>query len=229
MSGKVRTTWISDEIWTCLEKKVWNSVSGKYRTGLHLVYLIATRIVFNIQASGRHIGLMMTFSEHRRWIISVFDRGSIMNRLYWHKQQVGYLCFIPFVLEQRGVMADQGSIALNWYSRYNGTRYCGTWLYIVNLTLRNKLQWNSYIFIHENVLENIFWKMAAILSRPQHCSVPSICDLFCTLSVFVELALCAYRTQCHSSNCLVVTSGTLMFCSEHCTCWWPNTIKYSSI
>ena len=42
---------------------------------------------------------------------------------------------------------------------------------IVNWTLRNKLQWkfywNSYIFIQENALENVAWKMAAILSRPQ--------------------------------------------------------------
>ena len=37
MSGKVRTTWISDDIRTCPEKKVWNSVSGKYRTSLHLL------------------------------------------------------------------------------------------------------------------------------------------------------------------------------------------------
>ena len=37
MSGKVRTMWISDDIGTCPEKKVWNSVSGKYRTSLHLV------------------------------------------------------------------------------------------------------------------------------------------------------------------------------------------------
>ena len=37
MSGKVRTTWISDDIGTCPEIKVWNSVSGKYKTGLHLV------------------------------------------------------------------------------------------------------------------------------------------------------------------------------------------------
>ena len=56
---------------------------------------------------------MMAFSEQRRWIISVFDRRSIMNRLYWNNQQVGYLCFIPFVWEQRGVIAavaDQSAI-----------------------------------------------------------------------------------------------------------------------
>ena len=40
---------------------------------------------------------------------------------------------------------------------------------IVNLTLRNKLQWNlnqnTKLFIHENASENIVCEMAAILSR----------------------------------------------------------------
>ena len=43
--------------------------------------------------------------------------------------------------------------------------------YFVNWTLRNKAQWNinrnSYIFIQENVSENVVGKMAAMLSRPQ--------------------------------------------------------------
>ena len=69
------------------------------------VNLIATGIVFNIRAFCSHIGPMMAFLEHQRWIISVFDRRSIMNRLYWHNQQVGYLCFIPSVWEHRGVIA----------------------------------------------------------------------------------------------------------------------------
>ena len=42
---------------------------------------------------------------------------------------------------------------------------------IVNWTLRNKRHWNLnqnlYIFIQENGFENVVWKMAAILSRPQ--------------------------------------------------------------
>ena len=42
---------------------------------------------------------------------------------------------------------------------------------IVNWTLGNKLQWDLYqnlnIFIQENAFENVVWKMAAILSRPQ--------------------------------------------------------------
>ena len=43
--------------------------------------------------------------------------------------------------------------------------------HIANWTPRNKLQRNlnrnSYIFIRENTFENIVWKMAAILFRPQ--------------------------------------------------------------
>ena len=42
---------------------------------------------------------------------------------------------------------------------------------IVNWNPRNKLQWNinrnSYIFVQDNALENVIWKIAAILSRPQ--------------------------------------------------------------
>ena len=99
-----------------------------------------------------------------------------MNRLYWHKAAGGIPLFYSICMGTKGCHGRSDR----------------------NDLIRNKLQWNlnqnSYIFMHENVLENIFWKMAAILSRPQHCSVPSICDLFCTLSVFVELALCAYRT-----------------------------------
>ena len=42
---------------------------------------------------------------------------------------------------------------------------------IVNWTLKNKLQWNlnqnTKLFIRENALENVIWKMAAMLSQPQ--------------------------------------------------------------
>ena len=69
------------------------------------VNFIATGIIFDIRASGSHIGPMMPFSKHQRWIISVFDQRPTMNWLYRHNQQVGYPCFIPFVWEQRGVIA----------------------------------------------------------------------------------------------------------------------------
>ena len=96
------------------------------------VKLIATGIVFNIRASSSHIGRMVAFLEHRRWIISVFDWRSIMNRLFWHDQQVGYVCFIPFVWEQRGVIAavaDQTAmishlLPMCWATRGQVMRAC---------------------------------------------------------------------------------------------------------
>ena len=51
------------------------------------------------------------------------------------------------------------------------SHYLKQCLNIVNSNLRNKLQWNfqwnSCIFIKGNVLQNAFYKMAAVLSRPQ--------------------------------------------------------------
>ena len=42
---------------------------------------------------------------------------------------------------------------------------------LIYWTIRNKIQWhfnrNWYIFIQENAFENVLWKMATILSRPQ--------------------------------------------------------------
>ena len=49
-------------------------------------------------------------------------------------------------------------------------------LLFVNLTLRNKFQWNLkrnlYIFIQENAFETVVYEMASILSRPQCINVP---------------------------------------------------------
>ena len=44
MSGKVQTTCRSDDIETCPKKKFWNSVSGKYGTGRHLVILFPINV-----------------------------------------------------------------------------------------------------------------------------------------------------------------------------------------
>ena len=58
---------------------------------------------------------------------------------------------------------------------------------LLNLSkLRNKLQWhlkiNSYHLIQENAFENVVWKMAAILSRPQY--VEYLIILCCSLQCF---------------------------------------------
>ena len=43
---------------------------------------------------------------------------------------------------------------------------------IVNWTLRNKLRWNTKLFIHVNAPENIICEMSAILSRGRWVKVP---------------------------------------------------------
>ena len=81
---------------------------------------------------------------------------------------------------------------------------CQCWN-IVNWTLRNKLQWNfnrnSYIFIQENAFENVVWKMAAILSRPQ-------CVKFFLLRV--AWVMCS----------LISSSNTCYFIGQKCTSFW---------
>ena len=51
------------------------------------------------------------------------------------------------------------------------SHYLNQWWNIVNLTLWNKFPWNlirnSNIFIQENAIENVVWRMAVILCRPQ--------------------------------------------------------------
>ena len=63
------------------------------------------------------------------------------------------------------------------------SHYLNRWWNIVNWTLRNKVQWNrkqnSCIFIQENAFENVVWKMAVFLSRPQ-CVNHGWCDHMAT-------------------------------------------------
>ena len=60
----------------------------------------------------------------------------------------------------------------SWFLVFSSTPspYLNQWWHIFNWTLA-KLQWNfnrnSYIFIQENTFENVMWKLAAILSRPE--------------------------------------------------------------
>ena len=43
---------------------------------------------------------------------------------------------------------SQGSIALNWHSRYSGTRYSGTWLYFMFPKIRSAwLVWTKLLFV----------------------------------------------------------------------------------
>ena len=70
----------------------------------------------------------------------------------------------------------------HWFSQWlvacsAPSHYLNQWWLIVNWTPGNKFQWNlnrnSFIFSQENALENVVWKMSAILSPPQ-CVKPFI-------------------------------------------------------
>ena len=63
------------------------------------------------------------------------------------------------------------SLAIYWFFTKETSRYLNQCWFIVNWTLRNKLQSNlnknSNIFIEENAFGNVLRKTAAILSQPQ--------------------------------------------------------------
>ena len=81
-------------------------------------------------------------------------------------------------------------------------------IYIVNWILRNKLKWkynrHSSISIHENAIESVVCKMAAILSRPQ--CVNETCG-YCVPSDSIQIKL-------HSMNEIVYMTNSTIF-----KCW----------
>ena len=63
----------------------------------------------------------------------------------------------------------------------NGTKCLTQILTPWGWNLRNKLQWNSNrnsnIFVQENAFENVIWKMAVILYRPQYANQTDPCTI----------------------------------------------------
>ena len=59
---------------------------------------------------------------------------------------------VPVIFPQKIHFIDQGWNILKSHFRSN---------------FQQNLKQNSYIFIHENALENLIWEMETILSRPQ--------------------------------------------------------------
>ena len=113
MSGKVRTTWISDDIGTCLEKKVWNSVSGKYRTSLHLVA--------NCQQQQRQHGANAGCADGSNMILCLaFILDDTVGE--WHQVRDLFLCIktphvifrLPFYLRETSLIWNQQWDNLQW-------------------------------------------------------------------------------------------------------------------
>ena len=100
---------------------------------------------------------------------------------------------------------------------------------IANWNPGNKLQWNLnqnlHIFIQENAYENVIWKMAATLSRPQ-CVKVLIPVGFClsiTLSMdLIIMAYISYNTapSIHTIHRILSISFTLRCIFIKTLCMW---------
>ena len=109
---------------------------------------------------------------------------------------------------------------------------------IVNLTIRNKLQWNvnqnSYIFIQKNVFENVVWKMAAILSRPQYVNPKPLHQL---LSFIIAKAMPNWQqlstNSCNFPEAHVWTQhdwpGFSSIIRQESKDWWFTILKLSGL
>ena len=73
---------------------------------------------------------------------------------------------------------------------------------LINWTGGNKLHWNLnrnlYIFIPENTLENVVWKIAAILYQPQFVKLSM--QLIVNLWLIVMMNTCTFKTHRSASN-----------------------------
>ena len=115
---------------------------------------------------------------------------------------------------------------------------------IINWTLRNKLQWNfnrnSYIFIQENVFENVVCKMPSISSRPQcvkrkpHCILWSWSHIVpCHWGIFNLIGICNLIVILFHQhpNCTIHTYYLKLLCTfDNCSFLklnWTNVQKFN--
>ena len=102
------------------------------------------------------------------------------------------------------------------------SHYLNQWWNSVNWTLKNKLQWNfsrySYIFIKDGAFENVVWKMADILSRPQ-CAKKALEHIplaKCTSVVSPLVSHGSHQNLALSHRYTIIRSGVVS-CG-----WWPD-------
>ena len=69
------------------------------------------------------------------------------------------------LLVNSSVPQDGSAICVSIGSGKAPSHYLNQYWLIVNRTFRNKLRWNSKLFINENAFENVVCETAAILSR----------------------------------------------------------------
>ena len=158
MSGKVRTTWISDDIGTCPEKKVWNSVSGKYRTSLHL-------IILKCAASNSHscISLICVKSVYANK-----EEVGLLSDLYQKLRVVHVLGTFPPSLTIGGLPMCVLSYILAWHRGSSGQRPWVRLLHSLVSLPPGQALWRSIQQRYETVNG-----LAVGRKQTRHCIIPS--------------------------------------------------------
>ena len=98
-----------------------------------------------------------------------------MHTVRWHacKEMSGRVHYICLKSQVTHCVSELSQYWFRWWllAWSAPSHYLNQWWNIVNQTLGKKLQWNlkqnSFVFIQENALENVVWKMVAILSLPE--------------------------------------------------------------
>ena len=87
---------------------------------------------------------------------------------------------------------SQGSIALNWHSRYSGTRYSGIWLYSEAgdeiIRLWGSIPWSRQC-ISNNGIDSIRSEVAVKFVRNQMCTCPGLIKLICAIIICSSIGL----------------------------------------
>ena len=120
------------------------------------------------------------------WYVDIFLGRLIIIIKLTHWGRMTHIC----VSKQTNIGSDNGLSP--WLAPSHYLNQCWN---IVNWTLRNKLQWNpnwnSCTFIQENALEDVVWKMAAILPRPQ-CVKTMVTRSYLIMGITILVRWCFY-------------------------------------
>ena len=141
-------------------------------------------------------------------LLSDYYQGELNMKYTFHTSKMLHELFIKYVtlnsLRQSHACMCQWTWPLLVQIYLVTCRYLNQWCRIVNLTPRNKTQWNfnhiSHTFIREIVFEYLIHKMAAILSKPQWVKKlataegPIICWLAWWLLITTSTGWCCYNT-----------------------------------
>ena len=130
---------------------------------------------------------------------------------------------------------SQGSIALNWHSRYSGTRYSGTWLYcIIGMVGKNVGCLSKQIPFSQNMILTawLMMKTAHVCPHYHKWQSSSSYRIFWPLSCWIHfkkqkniLAFFTIDMAQESKSCLVEEKDLFILHSQHHCYWCPGDAR----